>query len=464
MRLPEEFRFPPGSRKKRVTGSRIYGFLKCEHSIVLDLLGDQEQKLPPSPALAALMQRGVDHEDRIVAELGYEVVEEEDFGAAAAKTLALMKEGVPGISQGVLLRGPFLGIPDLLRREEGESEFGDFHYIVGDIKSSHRPRSDQALQVTFYSMMLGEVQGRDPEKGYLILREGNEEEVPVGVLCPVVLEVLEEMEALLAKGAEGGGGSHPHRSFACLDCGWREVCAERGGVSWIPGLTRTGRELLREAGLGEVADLEEQEPGALVERVGLGWGQALRAVAGARVARMGVPLRLRRPRLLELRRPYVAMVALQDGFDRRFPVFGSQREKGEPRLFVARSPEEEREAFEGFLGSLKGAAGLVHDGAFRSLFFYFATRWPDLAERLMQLEARSFDVLGAARGAYQFPGPLRRAEEALRMFGGETGLGEGELEVAALLGEGAFDRMEALAAKELRGCMGVLDWMLEAGE
>ncbi len=244
-----------------------------------------------------------------------------------------------------------------------------------------------------------------------------------------------------------------------MDCGWRGECAQRGGVSWIPGLTRTGRELLRKAGLEELAVLELEKPGAIVERVGLGWGQALRAVAGARVARMGVPLRLRRPRLAELRRPYVAMVALQDGFDRRFPVFGSQRENGEARFFVARTPEEERGAFEGFLGSLKGASGLVHGGEFRQLFFYFATRWPDLAGRLMQLEARSFDVLAVARGAYQFPGPVRRAGDALKMFCGEADLDE-EGAVAGLLAEGDFEKLEALAQKELRGCMGVLDWML----
>jgi predicted RecB family nuclease len=461
MKLPKGFSFPGESRKKRVTGSRIYGFLKCEHSIVLDLLGDQEKKLPPSPGLAKLMQRGVEHEDRIVGELGYETIAEEDFGMGAAKTLALMKEGVPGISQGVLLRGPFLGIPDLLRREEGESELGTFHYVVGDIKSSHRPRSDQALQVSFYSMMLEEVQGRAPEKGYLILREGNEEEVPVDVLKPVVLEVLEEMEVLLAKGVEG---SFPHRCFACLDCGWKEVCADRGGLSWIPGLTRIGRELLREAGFGETAALAGQDPRSLVDGVGLGWGQAVRAVAGARVAQLGVPLRLRRPRLAELRRPYVAMVALQDGFDRRFPVFGSQREKGEPRFFVARTPEEERRAFEAFLGSLKGASGLVHDGAFRNLFFYFATRWPDLAERLMQMEARSFDVLAAARGAYQFPGPVRGAGEALRMLKRDAEVEEGNMEVASLLGEQDFEGLKTLAVRELGGCMGVLDWMLGEGE
>ncbi|HHI79479.1 MAG TPA: TM0106 family RecB-like putative nuclease [Planctomycetes bacterium] len=460
MRLPQEFRFPEESRKKRVTGSRIYGFLKCEHSIVLDLLGDPSKKLEPSEGLALLMRRGVEHEERIVAELGYETVEEEDFEAAAARTLALMREGAPGISQGVLRRGPFLGIPDLLRREEGESVFGDYHYIVGDIKSSHRPRSDQALQVSFYSMMLAELQGRDPEKGYLVLREGNEEEVPVRLLQPVVLEVLEEMEALLAKGVSG---SSPHRSFACLDCGWRAVCAERGGVSWIPGLSRTGRELLREGGFGELGELEALAPEVLVERVGLGWGQALRAVAGARVARMGVPLRLRRPRLAELRRPYAGMVALQDGFDRRFPVFGSRREEGEPRFFVARTPEEERGAFEEFLGSLRGASGLVHDGAFRHLFFAFATRWPDLADRLMQLEARSLDVLGVARGAYQFPGPVRRAYEAERMFRGEVGEAEPAPEVAALLAAGDFEGMKGLAGKELEGCMAVLRRMMEEG-
>src|SRR5690606_9037717 len=109
-------------------------------------------------------QRGRELEALRTAGLGYAEpsYERDDYGAGAAQTLALLRQGVAGVTQGVLADGGFLGIPDLLRREPGASALGDFHYVVGDVKSSAGARADQALQVAFYARLLEKVQGRPP--------------------------------------------------------------------------------------------------------------------------------------------------------------------------------------------------------------------------------------------------------------------------------------------------------------
>ena len=132
---------------KPITGTHVYSLFACERAVALDLSEDRSLRRPLRDDEEMVLARGREHEARIVAELDWPEPEypPRDFEAGAAATRALLADGVPGVLQGVLLGSDRLGIPDLLRREEGPSAFGDWHYVVGDVKSSSRARGDQVL-------------------------------------------------------------------------------------------------------------------------------------------------------------------------------------------------------------------------------------------------------------------------------------------------------------------------------
>jgi hypothetical protein len=369
-----------------------------------------------------------------------------------------MERGVPGISQAVLYCPPYLGVPDILRREEGGSALGGFHYVAGDVKSSFRPRSDQALQVTFYSELLGEVQGRRPDHGYLVLRDGREERVDVGALFLVLEEVLGEMESLLADGS----ASRPHRSLTCRDCGWREVCSESRAIYWIPGLTRSVRRLVDQAGLGSLEALSAIDPRALGRQGLLPEATWQRVRWGAEALRAGRAIRVREPRLQGLKGKGLPVAVLRDPFDQRFPAFA-----GPESSEVALDAEEEEGAFRRLVAELRRPArdeSLCHSGAWIAALHHFAPRALDLAEELAALEARSVNLMAIVRGAWVFPAPVASPEEALAWIDGralEPGAAA-EPDVALRLAERNGEALRARAESERAGLQNLLDHLHRA--
>lgn len=158
---------------RRITGTHVYSFVKCPHLAALDLHLPRSERRPAHRWEEFAARRGRDFEDVYVA--GLDAVApsypERDFEAGAAATLALLREGAPLIHQAVLGDEDRLGLPDLLRKVDGESALGDHHYEVLDVKTSGRTRADQILQVVFYAQLLDGVQGRLPTHGGIILKD-----------------------------------------------------------------------------------------------------------------------------------------------------------------------------------------------------------------------------------------------------------------------------------------------------
>lgn len=448
-------RIPSGARRQRITGSQVYGFFKCEHLVYLDFYADEAQKLPPGPELAHLFERGKAHERDVVARLHYPEPSypQGDYEEGARRTLELLRQGVPGVQQGVLYHPPYLGIPDLLRRAPGESALGDFHYVVGDIKSSFTSRSDQALQVTFYSHLLAGAQGRVPERGFLVLRDHREEEVDVSALTLTLVEILEEMEAHVAH----EGASRPHRSFACRDCGWRALCAASPDVYWVPGLTRAVQSLLDRAGYRSLDALSRVEPRERARDALLPEATWQKARSGAAALLAGRALPVRSPRLADLVGRGRPVVILRDPFDQRFPAFASLDPSGLrlPRVHLALRPEDEEEAFRGFLSDLSGDESLCHSGGFSGSLYHFAQRLLHLSPDVRSAESRGLNLMSIVRGAYAFPAPVRIPEEALAWIEGAPLEAAGD--VALLLAAEDEAGLRERAESELRA----LDRLLE---
>jgi predicted RecB family nuclease len=410
--IPElpKLRFAPGAQRARLTGSHVYGHLACEHLVSLDLFGDPEQRAAMRPGLEDLLARGRKFEDGIQAELGYDEPEypRADFAAGAAATLELLEAGVPGVAQGVLFEDAWLGIPDLLRREPGASRLGDFHYVVGDVKSSWRSRSDQAMQVAFYTRLLARLQGRMPDYGYLILRSGEEQRVDVHGLDPVLESILQELVAQAAGELE----TRPHRGLSCASCRWRELCVQGAEVDWLPGITRSTRELLRRAGLETIDALLGEDAPARVREIGLAHASFLRARNAARATREGRAVRTRKPREFGDLSALHAVWVGRDGFDDRCVVFGVRSEGEAPTICVALRDDVEDECFGELLGKLSDVPGrILHGPEWPAVLARFAARRPELLPRIQRVEARGVPAVSAVQGSHAFPEPVRMASE-----------------------------------------------------
>ncbi|MCA8958151.1 MAG: TM0106 family RecB-like putative nuclease [Planctomycetes bacterium] len=395
----------------RITGTHVYTLLRCPHATALDLHEDRAKRRPVTEVEEFVRQRGRTWEAEVVEALGY-VEPDYPRGAwdeGASRTAALLRDGVVGVSQGVLLGERRLGIPDLLRREDGESAFGAFHYVVGDIKSSGRPRSDQLLQVAFYSRLLAALQQRAPEYGYLILKDGSEHRFALAEFDAVLEEVEERVVELM----EDRSASAPFFGSGCAKCHWSELCRtelEAGDdLSLLQGMTRGLRTMLQRAGFDTCAALRTM----VVERAARHTHleptllRRLKQAAEARAA--GRPLPQRRSVQLDLRGAAVVH-HLYDPFRERMLYFGARYPAGDEGAFFGVRPATARDELRCFLqlvGELPPRVPLLHYGEALPRWFAEAVRDEHAVPAgAPALEARFVDLGRRLRGAAVYPGPV----------------------------------------------------------
>lgn len=398
-----------------LTGTHVYSFLKCPRQVALDLHGDKTKKRARTPAEELMLRRGREHEDRIVADLGYATPHyaERDFAAGAAATQDLLRAGVVGVHQGVLVGDRRLGIPDLLRREEGASRLGAFHYVVGDVKSSRRPRADQLLQVAFYARLLAAVQDRTPEYGYLLLRDGHEERFRLADYADAIEEVDARVAALLDP--ERAARERPFLAAACSGCPWSEHCMHelvaRADLSLLQRMTRGLRATLENAGIADCHAAAAMAVDTTARRTHLEPALLRRIKRAAEAWLAREPLAEPRGRQNPLQ-DHALVTIVFDAFEERALCFGVLVPgAGEPQLVEPKSREEELGAFLGLVARVPEQLPLAHHGSTLPRWFAEASRHRPGAHAL---ERRFLDLSPRLRGAAVYPRPIFELSDYVR--------------------------------------------------
>ena len=417
----------------RITGTHIYNMLRCSHAVALDLHEDRSSRRALTEVEEFVRRRGVDWEASFTADLGFPEPEypRGEFDVGAEQTEGLLRAGVPGVCQGVLIGKNRLGIPDLLRREEGESDFGEFHYVVGDIKSSGRPRSDQVLQVGFYSRILAAVQGRDPGYGYLVLKDGHEERFELSDYSAALSEVEDRALALCADPSE----SRPFLGISCSRCHWSERCLPQlegaDDLSLVQGMTPGLRTTLERVGIKDHSGLLSMGVESTSRRSHLEPTLLRRLVAGAKARTAGSPILQKRSSQLEVG-PAAVLHYLADPFTDRMLFFGTQypaEPGGEFRGVYPPDKKSELSEFTGLLERLPKRVPILHYG--EKLPRWFAEMAREFGGR-PKIESRFIDLARRLRGAAVFPGPVFGLPEHVEYGLGEDPHREGEADAAAM--------------------------------
>ncbi|MDJ0831753.1 MAG: TM0106 family RecB-like putative nuclease [Desulfobacterales bacterium] len=148
---------------QRITAAKLYDYTQCPHRVWRDVYGPQDEKITETnPFVKLLWERGIAHEEKIVAQLGeFTDITPGTLAERAKQTIQAMRTGAALIYQGVLQLEDMLGIPDLLERRP------DGSYIPVDIKSGMgfeginaeeglrgRPKKHYAVQLALYVDLL----------------------------------------------------------------------------------------------------------------------------------------------------------------------------------------------------------------------------------------------------------------------------------------------------------------------
>ena len=163
-----------------------------------------------------------------------------------------MRSGVDVIYQAVLFDGRRFGYADFLQRVEKPSDLGAWSYEVWDTKLARHAKASAVLQLSLYSDMVRELQGRQPEQMHLALGGVQRETVSFRVAdyAAYYRLVAREFEAFLDYGEVFPVEGTPEPVEHCHVCRWNERCRKQwraeDDLSLVAGLSNRQRRALHE--------------------------------------------------------------------------------------------------------------------------------------------------------------------------------------------------------------------------
>ncbi|HEY9747760.1 MAG TPA: TM0106 family RecB-like putative nuclease, partial [Allocoleopsis sp.] len=261
-----------------LTTELLLQYQRCSRRAFLDVYGDLTQRDPPSDYLLKLIQDSAAHRRSVLTDYTWQqpICPPGDWVAGGQATLELMRQGADCIYQGVLLRETPEGVtlvsqPDLLIKQPGQSEFGDWLYVPTEIRLGKRPKLEYQILAAFHTYVLAAVQGAWPETSWLILREKGAYEVDLWTLLPQMQTILQEcLQTLLAPEA-------PEVFIArnrCNLCCWFNYCSgvaqAQQHLSLLPGVTASRYTQLQALNLVTLESLANITPAKLETLPGFG--------------------------------------------------------------------------------------------------------------------------------------------------------------------------------------------------
>jgi len=245
--------------KTPITASILYDYITCPHRVSMDFFEDPLKRDEPNPFVQLLWEKGTLFEKEVIKNLKMTFLDLSGFKEEEKERLTLeaMKRGEPLIYSGRIHEDGLLGIPDLLRKENGG-------YIAGDIKSGageegpedlSTPKEHYGVQLALYTDIL-ERKGLSSGRHAFVWDIHGKEVIyeltkTYGSRNPRTLwQDYQECLAEAASIIEQSNKTMPAYSGVCKLCHWYSTCIDRltrdNDLTLIPELGRSRRDAMIE--------------------------------------------------------------------------------------------------------------------------------------------------------------------------------------------------------------------------
>ena len=280
-----------------ITDWLLLDYRRCQRRAYLNLYGDESEQRPERDFLLKLRQESKKHTEAVLASQFTQVVRPQSavnqWQERAAETVALMKEGVDCIHQGILahelsyypqhsetevetaptpLTLKLVVHPHLLFKIPGRSRWGEWQYLPIGIQLGRRPKPEYKIIGAFQAQLLAGIQGQLPPKVQIILRRRNTYSVDLQEWLPRFHQTLVDCVQTLVNRQEPDVFISRQR---CNLCHWHTHCyslaQSQQHLSLVPGVTPSRYESLQSLGVASIPTLAQLNP----TRVGDTLGQSL---------------------------------------------------------------------------------------------------------------------------------------------------------------------------------------------
>ena len=185
-----------------IKATTVSNYFKSPFNVWADQFAPQEEKEPISDYLEMLFKQGIDHEQEVIKSR-YPQIKEFQFTTKIEGFKILIKE----LSKGsavfhnmplYYMKESFLAQPDVLERDDShDSIFGDYHYIIKEIKLAKNLKKEHVMQAMFANYIIGQIQGYMPKQVFLINKENQEFPVYYQEYEQELLDAIKEIRLIL---------------------------------------------------------------------------------------------------------------------------------------------------------------------------------------------------------------------------------------------------------------------------
>ena len=272
----------------RLTATQVSAAFGSPFTLYCRYHGDPVKMDPPDPFLQALSRKGIEHEADVLEsdypemeKVSYETPEEGFMMA-----LQSMAKGTKALSNLPLFYLPegMHGYADVLEKQDGDSLWGNHHYAVREIKVARNLTDAHRLQAAFYTLMIGRIQQRVPERFSVTNGDGETFQYGYAEYEDLLVESIAQANRIRGgwmPPAVHGEGKAPWSNFC------NEVAVQNNDPSIIPGVGASMRAKMIAAGFGSVKDVAASTPAALQQIKGMGKKTSVARLASAKAIATG---------------------------------------------------------------------------------------------------------------------------------------------------------------------------------
>jgi predicted RecB family nuclease len=237
------------------TATDIANFVACRHLLTLKL-GEAEGKIQKPHfhdlGVELLRELGERHEaayfNQLASKPGCRVVSiptDVEWTESVGRTKEAIRDGADVIYQATFQEGNWGGRADFLVRVDKPSSLASFSYEVVETKLAKSAKVRAILQLCFYSELLGNIQGLQPESMHVVLGGSVDRETfQVSGYIAYFRKVKRDFEQASA----GPRDTYPEPVALCDVCEWYSICNDRwhndDHLSLVASITRVQRKEL----------------------------------------------------------------------------------------------------------------------------------------------------------------------------------------------------------------------------
>ena len=260
-----------------ITSTQIKVCQESPFSLYCELFTDKINMDKKDLFINELVKAGIEHEKDVIEQQYKDIqtISIKDYKGSFRQTLLFMSQGIDSIASAPLFHKHYRGIVDILeKRTDGKSIFGDYYYVVKEIKLSKHITIGHILQAMLYAKMLGKIQEHTPESVFIISGEKDEngafvtKEYKFGEyeekLASIISTVCDITEGKTTPDAIYGTGIYPWRDHT------NNVAILNNDISLVSGIGVAKRGKLNNINLSTVDGLALADPETLINVKGIG--------------------------------------------------------------------------------------------------------------------------------------------------------------------------------------------------